>query len=71
MVQFYCPTCDKVIGRLKVKEPMWIPVGSEYKARFNCKWCGSRVYRVDKMLASLFADMVMYEELKGDVDKYE
>lgn len=65
-MKFYCRECNKVIDRRFVK-----PKSYEEDA-FRCKWCGSTVYKVDKILASLCADFFEYLEKKGkDISSYE
>lgn len=64
-MKFYCDECKKVIDRRFVKQ-------KNYEDGFRCKWCGSTVYRLDKILASLCSDFFEYlRTKKKDVSEYE
>lgn len=64
-MKFYCKECNKVIDRRFAAQ-------KNYEDGFKCKWCGSTVYREDKILASLFKDFFEYLEKKGiDLSNYE
>lgn len=62
---FYCDSCKKMIPRSKVRQKMW----EEF---YRCKWCGSPVYRTEKLLAGILSDYIEYAQKKGiDLESYE